>query len=382
MRVLFMMPILTAPSEEWMQRMLDEIGDNISAVASSHTDGIKEWRGHKVLYLGLPHTLLSRILHCFGILGKSPEKTLLHLIRHSRITHVLCQYGTYAVQFMNVWQSCDVPLSVHFHGYDATFNLRTHTNPSLSVHPMDYQSKIVDLSQRALFIANSEFTKSNLIQAGVTPSKIIVKYLGVPVPKEKKAHTQKKQLTILQLGRLVDFKSPDRTILAFEIARSNGLNAELIIAGDGPLRITCELYRARSKYKDAIHILGEVSPTVAHELLASADIYTQHNIKGDVSNQEEALGVSILEAMAFGLPVIGTKSGGVTETVVNGETGILIEPGDVSAQAAALFTLGTDTQLRRRMGEHGRERISERFSFEIERKNLYQILGLPFAHRL
>ncbi len=205
---------------------------------------------------------------------------------------------------------------------------------------------------------------------------MVVKYLGVPVPEHPHVHFPNEDIQVLHLGRLIDFKSPDRTIKAFEISRSLGMGGRLVIAGDGPLRTTCELLRQRSKWKDSIHILGSVSWQQAQNLLRESDIFTQHNIYGEISRQSEALGVSILEAMSYSLPIVGTKHGGVLETVVDGVNGILIEPGDVQAQAEAIYKLSKDSALRQVLGNAGRERVAKNFGFEQESRVLYEIMNI------
>jgi glycosyltransferase involved in cell wall biosynthesis len=380
MTVLFMMPKWSVPSETWMQRMMEELETDLGAVVSNDTKGEMRWRNHTRAVSLVPyarcHRLYKKLIRRIIPDVSSYSQILIKEIRRPGITKVLCHYGAFAVKFMDVWERTDIPLYIHFHGYDATFDLRSYEQPDKKHFPDDYLSNILKLAGRAVIIANSEFTKTLLIEAGISPDRIRIKYLGVPVPAECKVHENRKEIHVLHLGRLVDFKSPDRTIEAFEIACSRGLHGKLVIAGDGPLRTTCELRKIRSPYKDSIQILGAVSADYAKELLSRADIYTQHNIKGEISRQSECFGVSIIEAMAAGLPVVGTRSGGVNETVVDGETGILLTPGDVEGQADAICRLANDPALRQRLGSAGHKRVSDNFSMEQETKTLRMIMQL------
>jgi colanic acid/amylovoran biosynthesis glycosyltransferase len=389
MRLLFLMPVWAAPSETWMQRMMEEIGDDLSSIAAWDTGGATMWRGR---VRAVPLSPVSRSQRRISrVLGWLPtrrfasetraQRVLLREIERGGITHVLCHYGEFAAQFADVWRRVDTPLFVHFHGYDATFDLRRADDPHERYFPPSYSSSVRELADRGTLIANSVFTRSLLVEAGIPADRIALKYLGVPVPSVRKKHAEAAEVRIVHLGRLVDFKSPDRTIRAFEKARAQGLRGQLVIAGDGPLRVTCELLRSRSPYRDSIEILGAVDTDTAQRLLSEADIYTQHNITGEISRQTECFGVSVVEAMAMGLPVVGTRSGGVQETVVDGVTGYLVAPGDVDAQAEALLRLGGAPDLRQRLGDAGQERVRERFSMDLERKTLLSILNAPNIRR-
>src|SRR5207247_1415714 len=77
----------------------------------------------------------------------------------------------------------------------------------------------------------------------------------------------------------------------------------------------------------------------------------------------EGLGVVLLEAMSYGVPVIGSDLGGITDIVVDGQTGLLVPPQDSAALAAALERLATDRDLARRLGEAGAGHLRGRFSW-------------------
>lgn len=380
MSVLFLMPNWKTPSEVFLQRMLDGLAGNLGCVVSWHTNGEMFWRNEvPAVSLAVPlWTVAEKILIRLKLSPQEMpvDEVLLRAIRNYRISKVLCHYAEFALRFEKVWEQTDVPVFVHFHGYDATFDLRSHDTPDIPFHRKDYIEQLVRFSRRATFIANSIFTRDKLIAAGIPRERIIMKYLGVPIPQKHKRQQGTSNVTILHVGRLVDFKSPDRTIRAFELACDKGLHAELVIAGDGPMRITCELLRVRSPYRDKIKILGAVDVETVSRLLREADLFTQHNIKGELSCQEECFGVSIVEAMAAGLPVVGTKSGAVSETVVHAETGLLGEPGDVEEQAANFLRLAGDASLRAKLGAAGRQRVEAHFSVADEHAALRSILDM------
>jgi colanic acid/amylovoran biosynthesis glycosyltransferase len=371
--VLFLMPMLDAPSELFMQRQIRMLAkaNVLEAIAVTNAGGTGQWSGIPVYSL-TDTSLLGRVI-CGATrrLGFKPHyptcaEMLTRVLKKLRADTILCQYGTFAVRLQSALETASQRLFIHVHGVD------THEQ----LCPVGYKGGLKHLAERATIICNSQETYTRLINWGIPSQRLVVKYMGVEVPKTPVRRNRSTDVTILQLGRLVDCKSPDRTIRAFELACDQGLQGQLIIAGDGPLKTTCDLLRVRSKWRDRIQLLGAVTSDEGEKLRAEADIFTQHAVRGELTGQVEAFGVTIVEAMVASLPVVSCRIGGIVETVADCETGILIEPGDVEAQAAAFLKLACDPDLRRRMGEAGWRRAKEHFSWEKEQRELLAILGI------
>jgi glycosyltransferase involved in cell wall biosynthesis len=167
-------------------------------------------------------------------------------------------------------------------------------------------------------------------------------------------------LLVVSLGRLVPIKRLDVLLDAFRLALDAGFEGTLAIIGDGELRADLE---ARVLELD---LLGAVRFTGFREdlgaVLAAADVVV-------LTSDNEGTPVSLIEAAAAGVPAVATRVGGVAE-VVDEQTGILVEPGDPAAVAAALTRLGAEPQLRERMAASARERShrwdSERLIADID----------------
>lgn len=360
--------------------MLEWMEPTVAAIATSFAP-VTNWRERvPVVSLAPAAGRLAASIGAPSLLRGAGNRALRELLERQSITAVLCHYVTCALQFSRVWETNDVPLYVHCHGYDVTWKLRVPRWPHFRRFSPGYLDAVRKLSDRCLLIANSEFTRARLEAAGIARDRIAVKYLGVPVPDACPAQLRTPshdQVSILFLGRLIDFKGPDLTIQAFDLAARQGLRGTLTLAGDGPLRRRCERLRRGSQFSDRIRLLGAVSARHGQELLRSSHIFTAHHCLGAISGQEEALGVSVLEAMAAGLPVVAGRSGGVTETVRDGETGVFFEPGDVTAHAAALVRLSRQPRLRQQLGAAGWQRVRDHFSTQQEARRLNQLLNRP-----
>jgi glycosyltransferase involved in cell wall biosynthesis len=103
-------------------------------------------------------------------------------------------------------------------------------------------------------------------------------------------------------------------------------------------------------------------------LYRSADVFVLPSLA-------ETFGIAAVEASAAGLPVIASRIGGLQDIVRDGESGFLVEPGDVGALAAALSRLASDADLRARMGARGREHAEQRFDAHVNARRLLDLVG-------
>jgi len=129
----------------------------------------------------------------------------------------------------------------------------------------------------------------------------------------------------------------------------------LVMVGDGPDRVHAEAEARELGVSDRVFFLGKID-TVA-PLLAGADVFL-------LPSTNESFGLSALEALASGVPVIGSNAGGLPEVVRQGETGFLCTVGDVEAMSDAAITLLEDRNLWQSMSTRAAADARERFSLD------------------
>ena len=131
-------------------------------------------------------------------------------------------------------------------------------------------------------------------------------------------------------------------------------SVKYLLVGDGPLRERLEEQAKKANIHSSVIFTGEREDIP--EVLSLMDVFVLP------SSSREGLGLAIIEAMAAGKPVVATEIGGIPEVVKDGETGLLVAPGNPEALARATLRLLRDPNAARVMGEQGRIRFEEKFT--------------------
>lgn len=185
--------------------------------------------------------------------------------------------------------------------------------------------------------------------------------------------TVRDSASLLFLGRLSKGKGTFDLIKALARLKPAYPEIKLLLGGDGELE-TIRKYASALDVAANVEILGWVRGEDKHALFAQASVYV-------LPSYNEGLPVSVLEAMAAGLPVVSTPVGGIPEAVADGVEGFLVQPGDVPALAERLGRLLNDADLRQRMGAAARQKMEMHFSVERivpEIENIYrELLNSP-----
>lgn len=171
--------------------------------------------------------------------------------------------------------------------------------------------------------------------------------------------------SIGSVGRLLKEKGYDVLLQAFKEVSEKHSNVTLSIAGDGPELESLLGLRKELGLSRQAHFLGFRDDVP--DLLSSWDIYVQ-------PSRWEGLCITVIEAMASGLPVVATNVGGIPESVVDGKTGFLVHAGDMQELAEKINLLIENPRLRRKMGSEGRDLIRKNYSLKVTVRRFESVL--------
>ncbi|PWW05046.1 phosphatidylinositol alpha-1,6-mannosyltransferase [Paenibacillus cellulosilyticus] len=252
----------------------------------------------------------------------------------------------------------------------------------ISTHGMDMLMfrKYIGLNQIVKLIlrkadgvlTNSEYTRKRVEDYGVDPSRIGLVNPGVEAifdRQEKNAellkqHDLEGKHVILTVGRLVRRKGHDRVIESMPAILQQIPNAIYVIVGDGPERGRLEQLAKTTGVSEAVRFVGNVSGSERlndYYNLADQFIMACRELEeGDV----EGFGIVYLEAASAGVPVIAGKSGGASEAVLDGTTGLIVTPESHAEITAAVVRLASDTVLRESLVLEGYKRAKTQFQHE------------------
>jgi len=175
---------------------------------------------------------------------------------------------------------------------------------------------------------------------------------------------------VLTVGRWAAserYKGADDLIRAIAQLRDTTADLQLVAAGGGDDRPRLQKLASELCIIDRVHFLENLSRQELAACYARADIFA-------LPSTGEGFGLVFLEAMAFGCPVVGAASGGITDLVADGVNGLLVPPHDPDRLAETLNRLLRDDALRAELGRHGREIVRRKFSFEVFRAELEKFL--------
>lgn len=177
---------------------------------------------------------------------------------------------------------------------------------------------------------------------------------------------------ILSVGRLVEKKGHRHLIEACGLLKGLGVSFRCLIIGDGPLRDRLSEEIARKNLGDCITLKGSLPYTQVEAFYRQATVFALPSLVTE-DGDREGLPVVLMEALAFGVPVISTATSGIPELVVDEQTGLLVPPADTRSLVRAMARLIRDESLRKKLSTNGRRKIEAGFGQE---KNVAHLMAL------
>jgi glycosyltransferase involved in cell wall biosynthesis len=304
------------------------------------------------LRLGRPGPLGAIDRTLFRHLGRLPPRPELRAMR-PRLVHA--HFGRGGALALPIARALGVPLVVTFHGADATKerHYRRHLLPPI------YQRRLAALQREAaLFVCVSGFVRDRLLARGFPAEKLEVIRQGVEIALPgPPGLTGTAQPYVLFVGRFVEKKGAAHLIDAMRLLQARGCTARLVLIGDGPL---AGALRAQAHGLEGVSFLGWQENDTARRWMHGAVALCVPSVTAR-DGDAEGLPTVIFEAMAEGIPVVGSHHAGIAEAVTHEATGLLVPPGDALSLADALERLIRSPSLRRRLGSAAWREAAERF---------------------
>jgi glycosyltransferase involved in cell wall biosynthesis len=223
--------------------------------------------------------------------------------------------------------------------------------------------RAVTSADRVVAISNS--TAAEVRSVAPVPVEVIPYAVDLPVPSLTAAApraTTDRPVSVLFVGRLAERKGV-RYLIDAVASLPDSLRARLVIIGDGPERGALEAQADALGARDSVTFRGWVTPDELDAAYTNATIFVLPAVV-DARGDTEGLGMVLLEAMTYGVPVISTPLGGITDIVEHDRTGLLVPPNDAAALGAAIAMLATHPAVADRLAVTGRDYALSHFSWD------------------
>lgn len=287
-------------------------------------------------------------------------------LKHHRIDVLLCEYGPGGVEMLPVAQKLNIPLVVHFHGYDA------YRHDILNSYGKHYKNLF---AYAGAVIAVSGHMQTQLIALGCDVKTLHTLRYGIDTSVFKIVPTRREAHTFVACGRFVEKKAPQHTISAFKQVLEKFPAAKLIMIGDGELLDASMALVLELKISGSVEFTGVLNQQEIAGIFCRATVFVQHSVTSAI-NDSEGTPLTIMEAMACGLAVVTTKHGGIPDIINDGENGFLVDEHDVDTMAEHMCKLISDPEHAKLIGERAAKKIVKEHCLINYTDELWRIIKL------
>jgi len=371
-------PNLGAISETFIKRHMEEIAADQTVVVagSDEPPHYGHWfvnnptyilSNRNSVFLNTRTQLWLTFLHAFGLISRKNlyyHKELTGFLTQNDVKVILSEYLDYSTTIIDLAKKLGIKLYAHAHGFDVSARLKQKF----------WKREYLKLNKTDGIITVSEYSKEKLIKLGLKKEFIHVIPCGIKLPPSFYKTNVSECIKCIAVGRMVTKKAPLLLLESFRLASEKNDLLTLEFIGTGVLYERALQYIKDHKLENKVKLHGNLANDIVINMMKEADIFLQHSITDPVTGDQEGLPVAILEAMAHYLPVISTLHAGIPEAVINNESGLLVNETDTAAMAKAILRLAENKSLRTSMGNVGRELIEKKFTWEIEKKSLLNLI--------
>jgi phosphatidyl-myo-inositol dimannoside synthase len=304
-------------------------------------------------------------------LGASLTEILIR--EHPQVVQLATASEGYVALQLNRWLK--LPYVIYAHG-----------NEILEAADLAWQKPKWSLQRASRVLANSQFTAGLVAELGVQKDKIAVLHPGCDVerfqPREVTMTFRQQILgeqwnkrVILTIGNLVERKGHDMVIRALPRVLQAVPDVVYLIAGDGRHRAQLERIALDMGVQKNVIFAGQAPDDLLPQIYALADVFIMPSRMRREFCDVEGFGMVFLEASACRKPVIAGRCGGIPDAVVDGVTGLLVDPSNSEDIAKSMIRILLSPGLAEQFGEQGRERVLREFTWDRFAGRLRELLN-------
>jgi len=302
-------------------------------------------------------------------------------LRQRRAVLIHAHFGMDGASALPLASYLGLPMVVSYHGGDVTVRDDVLARGSFS------QRKYLRLRDRVaresqLHLCASEFLRDRLLTLGFPADRTLLHYIGIDTTRFSPSLATARGKQVLFVGRLVESKGLNYLLQAWKLVSSRLPGWRLLVVGEGPQAAAYHDMAAHARLP--VDFVGTVRPAEVCDLMRRSRVLCVPSVTTSTGAQE-GLGLVSLEAQAVGTPVVAFSSGGVPETIANGQTGLVYRERDVRGLGQGILRLADDAAMWHQVSENACRRVREKF--DLQRQNhllegYYDAASQAYSHPL
>lgn len=355
---------------------LQEMGDVVAvcgAPALGQSNPAVHYGSFAARPLRLHHTLIRKVVGRDVRLSAQRnrcQKEVNEALGHANPDFVWVEFATTAWLAKTTLEDLGVPYFLNVHGYDITRAFAAE----------QYKTGFVELANgSAGVICASHHTRMLCQSAGVRSDRLHMVRLAIKANRFPQSLTKTEHPSFVHFGRLTGKKGPLITLEAFAVVQRQYPKAVMTFIGSGPLESELRSRVARMGLDNSVRLIPAQRWEDGLKEVSRHWVFCQHSIT-HIDGDQEGFALSPAEAAVMGMPVVSTYHNGIPEHVMDGVSGFLVREHDFESMAERMIRLIEDPQLRKEMGQRGRENILAMCDPQRRKQAILELIKTKTAH--